>query len=141
MECSLKVISLIFGVLVAGAAILGFAVEKYLAIQQGMDDRGKGEGQRGRGGLDRAHAVLQNLFTGVLIVAMPSWIEQGMGDEMGGVMGLKDTGYGVGIFGFVGGVAVVVGLWMVGGRVAGGDAEGRRRREDDGLYRIRELEV
>ncbi|KAF7867515.1 uncharacterized protein EAF02_009706 [Botrytis sinoallii] len=102
MECSLKVISLIFGILVAGAAILGFAVERYLAIQQGVDDHGKEEGQRGRGGLDRAHAVLQNLFTGFLIIAMPSWIEQGMGEEMGGVMGLKDTGLGVGIFGFRG---------------------------------------
>lgn len=114
-------------------------MERYLAIQQGVDDHGKEEGQRGRGGLDRAHAVLQNLFTGFLIIAMPSWIEQGMGAEMGGVMGLKDTGLGVGIFGFVGGVAVVVGLWVVGSRITGGEAG--RRREEEGIYRIRELEV
>lgn len=87
-DLSLKVVGLVFGVAVTGAVILKFAVERYLGCFRGGEDEREG---RETGGLEEAHTVWQNAFTGFMILGMPGWVEGGMGMEMGGVMGLKDT--------------------------------------------------
>ncbi|KAF7857977.1 hypothetical protein EAF04_009334 [Stromatinia cepivora] len=141
---SLRVISLVFGILVSGTTILKFAIESYLStsttpssstskstsIHESARENKKRE-RKSQSGEYKAYNILQNFFTGLLIIGMPGWIEGGMGSEMGGVMGLKDTGLGVGVFGFVGGVGVVGGLWMIGGRSRVGGCE-RRRKEGMG---------
>ncbi|EDN99081.1 hypothetical protein SS1G_13941 [Sclerotinia sclerotiorum 1980 UF-70] len=81
--------------------------------------------------------VTSNSDTNVSLRVTSLVFEGGMGNEMGGVMGLKDTGLGVGVFGFVGGVGVVAGLWIIGGRGGRGDCEmgvgmGRRGGGDEG---------
>lgn len=127
VDLSLRVISLVFGIMVAGGNILGFAVQRCLSLHEGFKtEGGAGEG-RGKGGLESAHNVLQNLFTGFMVIAMPSWIEGGMGRAMAGVMGLRDTGLGLGVSGFVGGVGVVVGLWVLGGRIKEWEMGGREK--------------
>ncbi|KAA8564229.1 hypothetical protein EYC84_011175 [Monilinia fructicola] len=140
MYMSLRVIGLVFGVMVAGVAVLNFSAQRYLSLHEGLTESKRG----GKGGLERAHNVLKTLFTGIVVIAMPSWIEGGMGKEMGGVMGLKNTGLGFGVFGFVGGVGVVVGLWMLGDKIVGWEMGGNKNGkevQEEYVYKIKQLEV
>ncbi|KAJ8061984.1 hypothetical protein OCU04_009767 [Sclerotinia nivalis] len=135
-DVSLRVISLVFSILVSGATILRFAIERYLSLSTCIStststhdtSENTKRDRKTQSGEHRAHNILQNFFTGLLVIAMPRCIEGGMGSEMGGVMGLKDTGLGVGVFGFVGGVGVVGGLWIIGGRGRVGGCELGTRR-------------
>ncbi|KAI9651368.1 hypothetical protein NHQ30_001409 [Ciborinia camelliae] len=162
MDLSLRVVSLALGVAVAGSTFLGFAVERYFLIFQGLRgmrgdarDAGRERGREmGRGsgkrGLKRSHHVLQNLLTGSVIIAWPHWIEgapieKNMGDGVM-VMGLRDTGLGVGVFAAVWGLLVVGGLWMLGERIAGMGVgmrreEGRGVEGQEAVYIIKPLEV
>ncbi|CAD6453053.1 0f35bedd-e1ca-4f0e-a45b-5ce0aec2143c [Sclerotinia trifoliorum] len=144
---SLRVISLVFGILVSGATILRFAIERYLSLSSSSSSSSLTSSsafastnlhkptkiERKPLGEHTAYNTLQNFLTGLLIIAIPKCVEGGMGNDMGGVMGLKDTGLGVGVFGFVGGVGVVAGLWIIGGRGRriGGEMMGRRTGGDE----------
>ncbi len=86
MALSLKTVSFLFGLLVAGAGVLSFAAFKYLASSSLSTPRSPGSSNKHKYGemlLQPAHAVLENILIGVFIMGFPSWVQ--------GIAGLKNT--------------------------------------------------
>lgn len=81
-DLSLKVVSALFGMLVAGAGILSYSASQHLAASSAAPAE---ETSRP---LEVAHQFWESLFTGIFIMAVPLWIQIGST----GVSGLKDMG-------------------------------------------------
>ncbi|QSZ33157.1 hypothetical protein DSL72_002743 [Monilinia vaccinii-corymbosi] len=137
---NLRVVGLLLGLMVAGGAVVSFAVQRYLGLREAQMGRERGE----KGHLERAHHVLLTIFTGIVVIAMPRWVDGGVGQEMGGVMGLKDTGFGLGAFGFIVGLVAVIVLWVSGDRITGwemGEKGKGKGKEEEFVYKIKQLQV
>jgi hypothetical protein len=108
---SLDVVSLLFGLLIAGSSILSSSAPAASSSHNAGND------------LQRAQKVYENLLIGVFVTAMPTWIASGMQAGMGGMMtGLKSTVIALGVLSLVVGSTVGAGLWVVGERVGNVDA-------------------
>jgi hypothetical protein len=100
---SLKVVSLLFGLLVAGAVVLLTTVDNHLSSASPTNEE---EIQRG-------YAVHTNLWIGILTIAFPSWIS--MSGDM--ISGLKNTSVALVVLQIVLGSTVAAGLWVKGDRI------------------------
>lgn len=85
LNLSLKTVSLLFGILVAGATLLNFAASAHLASSSVPTS--SGNSNHGETVLQPSHAVLENILIGIFIIGFPSWVN---GSE-GSMEGLKDT--------------------------------------------------
>jgi hypothetical protein len=84
-DLSLRVVSLLFGILVAGCTLISFAASAHL--ESSSIPIHSGNFNYGEDLFQPAHAVLQNLLIGIFVVGFPTWI---VGTE-GAWQGLKDT--------------------------------------------------
>jgi hypothetical protein len=85
LNLSLKTVSLLFGLLVAGSTLLNFAASAHLASSSVSTS--SGNSNHGDIILQPAHAVLENILIGIFVIGFPSWVQ---GTE-GSMEGLKDT--------------------------------------------------
>ncbi|KAH8593763.1 major facilitator superfamily domain-containing protein [Bisporella sp. PMI_857] len=92
---SLKIVSMLLGMTVAGGGLLLFSSATNIARQPSATTTSPGNISP----IETALRVKQDLLTGMFIIAMPSWIQIGgmpTGTEIM-MMGLRDTCVGVGI--------------------------------------------
>jgi hypothetical protein len=89
---SLKTVSALFGLLVAGAVVLESSGSKYILSSSSMSYGGD---------IDAAKNMLTEVFVGVWVIVMPLWIEGN--DTMGMLMGLRATAIALA------GVCIIVG--------------------------------
>jgi hypothetical protein len=124
-DLSLDVVSLLFGLLIAGSSILSSSSSPPESSSHNAGND-----------LQRALKVYENLLIGVFVTAMPTWIASGMQAGIGGMMaGLKSTVIALGVLSLVVGSTVGAGLWVVGERVGNVDARvlgGRDERRGRG---------
>ena len=85
MNLSLKTVSLLFGMLVAGSTLISFAASAHLASSSVPTS--SGNSKHGENLLQPAHAVHENILIGIFVIGFPSWIQ---GTE-GAMEGIKDT--------------------------------------------------
>ena len=85
LDLSLKIVSLLFGILVAGSTLLNFAASAHLASSSVSTSAGNAN--HGETILQPAHAVLENVLIGIFVIGFPSWVQ---GTE-GNMEGLKNT--------------------------------------------------
>lgn len=112
-QLSLRVVSLLLGILVAGAAVLGVVAraDLHAEVEDGVQ-------------VQNAWRVCQDLLSGIFIMAVPGWVQGGRGM----VAGLKE-------FAIVVAVLQIVGLVGVVGWERGG-LEGRRWRKRERLLEV-----
>lgn len=85
VNLSLKTVSLLFGMLVAGGTLMSFAASAHLASSSIVTS--SGNSNHGETLLQPSHAVLENILIGIFVIGFPSWVQ---GTE--GVMeSIKDT--------------------------------------------------
>jgi hypothetical protein len=85
MNLSLKTVSLLFGILVAGGTLMSFAASAHLAsssIATSSSNSNHGETL-----LQPSHAVFENMLIGIFVIGFPSWVQ---GAE-GMMEGIKNT--------------------------------------------------
>jgi len=120
-DLSLKVVSLLFGLLVSGAVVVNFGGVMHLKYATALGSSVESDVVEG------AHRVLQDILTGIFIVGMPVWVDgaQGM------LAGLKDTIIALGVVQIVVGSSVAALMWAKGDAVVKLDGRvlGRRARE------------
>jgi hypothetical protein len=82
---NLKIVSLLFGMLVAGSTLVSFASSAHLASSS--ISTSSGNSNHGETLLQPSHSVLENFLIGIFIIGFPSWVQ---GSE-GNLENLKDT--------------------------------------------------
>jgi MFS family permease len=87
MMFSLKVVSALFGMLVAGSVVLSYAASKHLSSFSSMPEN---ESDRP---LETGHQFWQSIFSGIFIMAIPVWAQMGS-DRFSG---LKDMSIGLAV--------------------------------------------
>ncbi|KAM3065466.1 hypothetical protein ACMFMG_011645 [Clarireedia jacksonii] len=116
-QLSLRVVSLLLGILVMGAVVLERAGRGivFSASSPRMADLGEDGGSAMR--MQRAYMAWRDVLVGIVVMVMPRWISDGGIGAVGGVEGLRDVGAGVGIVAAVVGGVVVGVLWGCGEKV------------------------
>jgi hypothetical protein len=85
MNLSLKTVSILFGILVAGGTLMSFAASAHLTSSSIATS--SGSSNHGETLLQPSQAVFENILIGIFVIGFPSWVQ---GTE--GVMeGIKDT--------------------------------------------------
>jgi hypothetical protein len=105
-ELSLKTVSALFGLLVAGAVVLESLGSKHILSSSPMNYGGD---------IDRAKNMLTEVFMGIWVIAMPLWIEGN--DTMGMIMGLRATAIALGVVCIVVGSSAGALMWTRGERI------------------------
>jgi len=109
-DLSLKVVSLLFGLLVSGAVVISFAGDTYPTRSPASAE------SSGGGSLDAAGKVLQDFVIGIFVIAFPLWIR---GDKQGEILaGLKGTAVALSVVVLVLGTSVGAFLWVKGERIS-----------------------
>ncbi|TVY32122.1 putative MFS-type transporter [Lachnellula subtilissima] len=125
-DLSLQIVSVLFGLLVAGAMLVNAAGVSILTStsalgsepQQQEEDHQEEEGVSNA--LQTAHRLLQDVLTGIFIIGMPLWVKSGA--DM--LAGLKDAAIALAVVQVVVGSSVAALLWAQGEGVARLDARG-----------------
>ena len=104
---SLKIISLLFGILVAGATILEFSGSSHLAFSSASKSRDIH--------LEDSNRMLQSVLTGILTIAFPSWIQN--------LAGLKRTVVGISVLQIVLSSSVGALFWTKGQEIRNWDCK------------------
>jgi len=105
-ELSLKTVSALFGLLVAGAVVLESSGSKHILSSSAMHYRGD---------IDAAKNMLTGVFVGIWVIAMPLWIEGN--DTMGMVMGLRATTIALGLVCIIVGSSAGALMWTRGDKI------------------------
>lgn len=102
---SLKVVSALFGMLVASAIVLSSSASSHLSANISEDN-----------GMENGYRVWLDIFTGIFIISMPGWIQM-HGSEANMVNGLKTTSIALAVTQLV--VASTAGavLWVNGDQI------------------------
>ena len=109
-DLSLKVVSLLFGLLVSGTVVISFAGDTYPTRSPASAE------SSGGGSLDAAGKVLQDFVIGIFVIAFPLWIR---GDKQGEILaGLKGTAVALSVVVLVLGTSVGAFLWVKGERIS-----------------------
>jgi hypothetical protein len=130
MNLSLKTVSLLFGMVVAGSTLISSAAAAHLASSSVPTS--SGNSKHGENVLQPAHAVHENILIGIFIIGFPNWLQ---GTD-GAVEGIKDVVIAIAVLQIV--LASTVGAMLfvkgegiraVDRRVLGIREEGQRRDE------------
>jgi hypothetical protein len=105
-ELSLKTVSALFGLLVAGAVVLQSSGSKHILSSSPMSYGGD---------IDAAKNMLTEVFVGIWVVAMPLWIEGN--DTMSMLMGLRATAIALGVVCIIVGSSAGALMWTRGERI------------------------
>jgi hypothetical protein len=109
-DLSLKVVSLLFGLLVSGAVVTSFAGDTHLTRSPASAESSGGDG------LDAAGKRLRDFVIGIFVIAFPLWIR---GDKQGEMLaGLEGTAVALSVVVLVLGTSVGALLWAKGERIA-----------------------
>jgi hypothetical protein len=133
-ELSLRVVSLLLGILVMGVVVLERAGRGIISSSPCKIDLVEDE-ERGMC-MQRAYMAWRDVLVGAVVMVMPRWISEGGIGAVGGVEGLQDVGVGVGIFAAVVGGVVVGLLWAWGEKVRVWDERMLGRMEVQSLGKL-----
>lgn len=124
---SLKIVSFLLGLAVAGSALLSTSARAYLASSPTEEKPGSG--------IAGASRVLEDIIQGIFIIALPAWTRMKIheAESVSGLQGFKTTVIVTGVLVVVVGSSTAAALFMVGDRVAEKDAQamGMDLEEDD----------
>lgn len=103
IHLSLKVVSALFGMLVASTTVLSYSASTYLSPSAAENSH-----------MESGYRVWLDVFTGIFIIAMPSWIQMHGSGGASTMNGLKDTSIALAVTQLV--VASTAGavLWVKG---------------------------
>ena len=123
-DLSLQIVSVLFGLLVAGAVLVNAAgvsivtATSALGSKPQQQDEDFDEEECASNALQTAHKLLQDVLTGIFIIGMPLWVKSGA--DM--LAGLKDAAIALAVVQVVVGSSVAALLWAQGEGVARLDA-------------------
>jgi hypothetical protein len=105
-ELSLKTVSALFGLLVAGAVVLESSGSKHILSSSPLSYGGD---------IDAAKNMLTEVFVGIWVIAMPLWIKGN--DTMGMIMGLRATAVALGVVCIIVGSSAGALMWTRGEKI------------------------
>jgi hypothetical protein len=105
-ELSLKTVSALFGLLVAGAVVLESSGSKHILSSSPLSYGGD---------IDAAKNMLTEVFVGIWVIAMPLWIKGN--DAMGMLMGLRVTAIALGVVCIIVGSSAGALMWTRGEKI------------------------
>ncbi len=128
LDLSLRAVSALFGLLVAGAVTLSLCGNSHLASSRGPKRSLVSE-------IAAAHKTIEEVLVGVWVVGMPMWIES---DAAGMIPGLKSTVIALAVVAFVIGSSVGAMLWVKGDLLGEVDERilGRKGQDEEWVKEI-----
>jgi len=105
-ELSLKTVSALFGLLVAGAVVLQSSGSKHILSSSPISYGGD---------IDAAKNLFTEVFVGILVIVMPLWIEGN--NTMGTLMGLRATTIALGVVCIIVGSSAGALMWTRGEKI------------------------
>jgi len=122
-DLSLQIVSVLFGLLVAGAVLVNAAGVSIVTATSALGSKSQqdedfDEEESASNALQFAHKLLQDVLTGIFIIGMPLWVKSGA--DM--LAGLKDAAIALAVVQVVIGSSVAALLWAQGEGVARLDA-------------------